>query len=330
RSSNGAPASVIIDGAGTSRCVNIAYGVNTTNRFVVSGLTISNSYDRGILFYSPNNNISWTGAVENCVVVDGKNGPGIFDNHYHSARTIIISNTVVSRNEGQGIIIYSTLGTGNPSSLVVDCVVENNTSSGLSYHNGTHTISRTIIRGNRSSASSGGFSMGAGTYYMYNCLVCNNTAAGIGGGIYKWSATGPLYIYNCTVVSNLSTVTGAGGVRSAAANPIVNSIVYSNYFNASVDNIFGFGGTILTNTCTSSTNAFPGPGNITNNPRFKDFAGQDFRLGPDSPCVNRGLNQGWMDGGQDVDKRSRKDVFSGVVDMGCYEYLQQGMVFNVH
>lgn len=202
RSSNGLPASVVIDGAGTSRCVNIAYGVNTTSRFVVSGITMTNSYSNSVLFYSPNNNISWTGVVENCAVVDGKNGAGISAYHYYSARTIIISNTVVARNEGEGITIYSTLSNGNPSSLVVDCVVENNASSGLSYHNGTHTISRTIIRGNRSSASSGACGMGAGTYYMYNCLVCNNTAAGIGGAIYKWSATGPLYIYNCTIVSS--------------------------------------------------------------------------------------------------------------------------------
>lgn len=331
RSSNGAPASVIIDGAGTSRCVNIAYGVSTTNRFVLSGLTISNSYDKGILFYSPNNSILWTGVVENCLVVEGKNGAGIYDYQANaSARTIIVSNSVISHNEGPGIYIYSVLGTGNPSSLIADCIVENNTSSGLSYQYGTNTLSRCIIRGNMSSASSGGLSMGAGTYYMYNCLVYNNTAAGIGGAIYKWSATGPLYIYNCTIVSNLSTAVGSGGVRSSAANPIVNSIVYSNYFNSSVDNIYGFGGTVLTNTCTSATNSFPGPGNITNHPQFVDFAGQNFRLAANSPCINAGLNAIWMDNALDMDSRFRKDRFSGVVDMGCYEYLQQGMVFNVY
>ena len=71
-------------------------------------------------------------------------------------------------------------------------------------------------------------------------------------------------------------------------------------------------------------------GNITNSPRFMDFAGQNFRLTADSPAVNSGLNQNWMDGAKDLDGHSRMDRFFGRVDMGCFEHLSRGMTFKVH
>jgi len=35
-----------------------------------------------------------------------------------------------------------------------------------------------------------------------------------------------------------------------------------------------------------------------------------------------------MTGAVDLDGHSRIDRFSGVVDMGCYEYLPQGFMFS--
>jgi len=41
-----------------------------------------------------------------------------------------------------------------------------------------------------------------------------------------------------------------------------------------------------------------------------------------------GANQAWMTGTVDLDRRSRIDRFSGLVDMGAYEYIPQGIMFS--
>jgi len=50
-------------------------------------------------------------------------------------------------------------------------------------------------------------------------------------------------------------------------------------------------------------------------------------LAQSSPCINSGTNEYWMN--LDLDGRSRIDRFSGMVDMGCYEYLPAGIMFSV-
>jgi hypothetical protein len=41
------------------------------------------------------------------------------------------------------------------------------------------------------------------------------------------------------------------------------------------------------------------------------------------------MNQNWMTGAVDLDGHRRIGRFSGVVDMGCDEYLPQGMIISV-
>ena len=51
----------------------------------------------------------------------------------------------------------------------------------------------------------------------------------------------------------------------------------------------------------------------------------------ESPCINAGANQSWMQeaGGVDLDRRQRLDRFSRLVDMGCYEYVPTGMMMHL-
>jgi hypothetical protein len=66
---------------------------------------------------------------------------------------------------------------------------------------------------------------------------------------------------------------------------------------------------------------------IETNPRFVDKDTDNWRLTKGSPCVNTGANKAWMT--LDLDGHSRIDRFSGIVDMGCFEYLSHGMIISV-
>jgi hypothetical protein len=59
-----------------------------------------------------------------------------------------------------------------------------------------------------------------------------------------------------------------------------------------------------------------GIGNFTNEPMFLDPTG-DYRLLPNSPCINAGNNT-FLSAATDLDGNPR--VVGGTVDVGCYEY----------
>jgi hypothetical protein len=65
-------------------------------------------------------------------------------------------------------------------------------------------------------------------------------------------------------------------------------------------------------------------GNIINNPLFVDRGNNNYRLSKDSPCRNTGMNESWMTNAVDLAGYRRLDRFSGLVDMGCYEYVPSG------
>ncbi|MFN2351196.1 MAG: choice-of-anchor Q domain-containing protein, partial [Kiritimatiellia bacterium] len=53
-------------------------------------------------------------------------------------------------------------------------------------------------------------------------------------------------------------------------------------------------------------------------PEFIDFNAQNFRLAPNSPCINAGFQQNWMTNAFDLAGNPR--IINTKVDMGCYEY----------
>jgi hypothetical protein len=156
---------------------------------------------------------------------------------------------------------------------------------------------------------------GGGAYYgtLYNCLLVSNAASFYFGGGAFGSA-----LYNCTVINN-STPNNGGGVNGGNC---YNCIVYNNSPNNWYDTT-----SIFTNSCTYPTQSTwtASMGNITNNPMFMDTNESNYRLSQNSPCINAGLNQSWMATNNiDLDGHGRIDKFSGMVDMGCYEYLPAG------
>jgi len=99
---------------------------------------------------------------------------------------------------------------------------------------------------------------------LYSCTVTGNRGAG------NLSA-----LYNCTVVGNEGGLWGVG----VAQNCIIYGNINGNY---STDTIL--------NHCLTTPLPTNGIGNIDADPKFMDAAVGDFRLRPDSPCIDAGTN----------------------------------------
>ena len=176
---------------------------------------------------------------------------------------------------------------------------------------------------------------------MRNTLVCNNKS--LRGGVQTIYGA---VIQNCTIVSNYGSTAGLpSGISIGCIYPyttsLENVVCYLNTpgsggesnFYASVGTTYT-GYCSIVNSCIAPTSSFPTnvagdyySVNIESNPQFVNKDSNDFHLAQSSPCVNAGTNEDWM--ALDLDGHSRIDHFSRQVDMGCYEYLPQGMIISV-
>ncbi len=177
-----------------------------------------------------------------------------------------------------------------------------------------------------------------------NCLFMGNATTSAttlyqGGGICI-NGDGTNTLESCTIAGN-QTMGAGGGLALAAAgsNLVFNSIICSNDAAAGDPDLF-----LVGNDCTNAFYFSCSPvltnqaqGNITNAPVFVDpgagyglsLDGGDYRLAHSSPCVGAGTNMLWMADAPDLDGRSRMDRFMRQVDMGCYECVLRGALFNL-
>lgn len=158
-------------------------------------------------------------------------------------------------------------------------------------------ISNSVIRFNSAEYVGGA----AYDSVLYNCLVVGNTSSDRAG------AGEHCRVFNCTVSGN-QAATNAGAFSSGT---ITNSIVYFNVAPISPN-------TLNSGIGYSCIPGFSGNGNITNDPRFVNSDVMNYRLLSNSPCINKGTNQAWMTGAQDLDRHAR--IHGSIVDMGAYEY----------
>ena len=227
----------------------------------------------------------------------------------------------------------------NNNSLVTDCVISGNvagTTAGGIQVSGNSVLRNSIICCNKAKANQnyagGGVYMLHTNSLMLNCLVYGNEAPNGGGVCMLHDAD----IDACTIVSNSAGITG-GGIYTHWASSIGdarlfirNSIVYSNTAPDG-PNWSGLNTqyTWFTNSCITNPTMPQGSGNITAYPEFIDPVANNYRLADGSPCINAGLNQEWMTDDVDLDGRQRLDRFTRQVDMGCYEYVWRGTMFNL-
>jgi len=339
RSLTGNPADVTINGnypTTTNWCCSITY-----TGAVVIGFTFTNGCSAtasggGVVFAN--------GLISNCVIAGNRiigsyNGGGVYMTGGRVESCVIIGNT----NSFYAGGMYMTGGTIKNSSILNNIA---RYSGGGMWISGGAVASNCVIAGNQlynSDDGGGGVyvrgSVGAGPI-IANCLIVSNYTTANGGGVYFYTAnTGTLV--NCTIASNYAANV-AGGVYCNSAGTLRNCIVYTNscgtipasYGELNLNGAgWSFTNCSLGAVLAAYTNSIAATGTnnlFFTNPQFVNKDTGDFRLKPNSPCINTGVNDDWMAGATDMDGHHRLDPFSGRVDIGAYEYLPAGTLFRAH
>jgi len=201
----------------------------------------------------------------------------------------------------------------NGSGTIEDCTIHANTAvtndGGGVYLSQGGEVRRCVISSNEAAKAGGAFVYSGGA--IRNSLIRRNHARGPsdgrGGGVLLFMPGGVLE--NCTVVENTAQALG-DGINAVSGGAIRNCIVYSNNGNNHCNN----GGT-WSDCCTTPS---IGSGCIIDAPGFLDSGSQDYRLAPNSPCIDEGTTQAWMAAATDLQGYPR--IVDSSVDIGAYEH----------
>jgi hypothetical protein len=158
--------------------------------------------------------------------------------------------------------------------------------------------------------------------YMFSNLIARNSAENSGGGVANCAGE----YSNNTIADNSA---GRGGGLADCDGTVRNCIVWGN--TAPTGPQIAGGSPIVGYSCIQG---WPEGGTNTNdNPNFMDPDGpdndpgtyndNDYRLKPNSPCIDAGQNRAWMVTAVDLDGNPRilNGRYSDTVDMGAYEYV---------
>jgi hypothetical protein len=184
-----------------------------------------------------------------------------------------------------------------------------------------------------------------GSADLRSCLFAGNTGLAYGGGIA--GGGGPLRVKNSTIAHNTAGGLGAGLIVGNDTT-ISNSVVWGNVVDPGgeaatdeVAQIEGIGSaTIGYSNVQGWSGANGGEGNIGLDPLFVqpvdpdgplEPGEPDFRVRPESPCINAGLTETpdpgpWDPPPPNLDLDGKPRVLCKAVDMGAYEFGVTGDV----
>jgi hypothetical protein len=190
----------------------------------------------------------------------------------------------------------------------------NSASSGAGLAHCEGSIERNVISQNLAKVWGGGLYQCGGE--IRNNEIVGNSAVWAGGALASCGGA----VRNNTIVGNSAGSTG-GGV--AWCDNIRNCIIWGNEA-AAYPQVYQ--SPQITYSCIQDWSE-GGEGNISGDPQFVDPEGpdkmlptyddNDYRLLPESPCVDAGKNEGWMLQAVDLDGNPR--LSNDAVDMGAYE-----------
>ena len=229
-----------------------------------------------------------------------------------SATLVIYGCDIIGNIASQGGGVRINIGSQNQK--IQNCTISNNsavTGGGLFCQNGGVVLNCIINNNtNTSSISWGGgaylnnFSSGTVPGSLENCTITDNYSSNDCGGVYVMGSTN--LIYNCVIAGNRSFSNKYTDVYTDATRAGTNC-----FYNCLVG---------VTDLVVNADNR-----NIYGDPKFKNPAG-DYRLAADSACVNAGTNRSWITNALDLTGSIR--IRYGTVDMGAYEVLYQGLLFQ--
>ncbi len=220
-----------------------------------------------------------------------------------------LTNCTLTGNWGSEI---SGSGGGAYSSILYNCTLAENRArygggaSHCTLHNCKISSNRAIVHSLLHAGSEGG---GVSSSTLYNCILIGNSAY-FGGGAFGST------LYNCVLTGNSATWGGGTygcilcGSTVTSNSPLLaedysigggclggtlfNCIVYNNQASSGANyaNQDPIGESVPLTFAYSCTSPLPtnGIGNIDADPKFVNAAAGDFRLRPDSPCIDAGTN----------------------------------------
>jgi len=234
---------------------------------------------------------------------------------------------------------------GNPT--LIRCTFELNAAddydsdswaAGLMNHLGNIRLTDCVFAYNRTVNWGGGMA-NVGNAVLERCRFVGNFARLYGGAIYN--SRGLLTMSNCLLEQNSSQWYPSGGIINYGRCEVTNCTFVRNSNYALVhssghqgdyimvqNSIFWDGGQEIADTSgtidvqvsySDVQGGWPGQGNLNANPLFVDPNAGNYRLLPNSPCIDDGNNAA-IPPSVTTDLDGRPRIIAGTVDMGAYEF----------
>ena len=294
-----------------------------TNETVFDGQNLQQVLARDLEFYSSNSR----NRIDGVTIKNGRfteEGAGARLNNvdvYHSTFT---NNTNLSETTGGGGALYT-----NDVAIYYSKFFNNystNNGGAIYTQGGNDIISHCLIKNNTADNLGGGI-YGATSLKIYNSEISYNTADN-GGGIYATSSS----IVNSTIVNNNASAVSEG--RNAGAiyggYSVCNTILWGNKAGSYVSNVRGKIHNFQYSACERDEYYVPDPAtNIIletsnsgddialNYVSFIDPANGDFQLMENSDCIDKGNKD--LTNQHDIDLAGNERIRGANIDMGAYE-----------
>ena len=275
----------------------------------------------------------------------GEAGGGMFN---ESASPRIVNSLFQGNTAGYG----AGMCNAKCAPMVINCVFEDNVAyaQGGGMHNGPGctalSVSNSLFEGNTSNGEGGGIyngrgasvsvlnsnfalnvseSQGGGIFSLGAALALTNSIflgnkAAYGAGLRSWD--GSLTITNCSLQDNRASRDGGGlDVQGDCDAEIVNSILWIDFPNEIADE-----SSTVKVSYSNVRGGCPGVANLYADPLFVDPEGRDFRLQPQSPCIDAGTGNG----APKADIRAIPRTQGSGTDMGAHEYILPAARFTAN
>ena len=176
----------------------------------------------------------------------------------------------------------------------------------------TATFAGCIFKANISHSGGAMCNSGSDTTYLENCIFMRNRATYNGGAI-ECCDYGTTSITNCTFLENTAGYAGGAVYNYGAIVTIKNSILWRDSVKRSNSEVAPYASLSVTHSCVQG--GLSGEGNIDVDPMLVGNDSGVLQLGPGSPCLDAGTNEG----APSVDLLGRPRPEGTAVDMGACE-----------